>query len=74
MKHAIVDGIMKALGWAGPEEMGAEFVRGALPDPGLCARLLTPNRLLDIIMRRGLDSPQIRVFHDGGRDPPGTVS
>jgi Cupin superfamily protein len=70
MKHLFVDGITKALGWAGPEDLGTEFVRGALPDPGLCARLLTPNRLLDIVMRRSLSAPQIRVFQDGAEIHP----
>lgn len=70
MKHALVDGLVKALGWAGPEELGSGFVRGALPDVGLCARLLTPSRLLDLVMRRSLSAPQLRVFQDGNEIHP----
>jgi hypothetical protein len=65
MEHILVSSIEKALGWSGPEGLGAEFVRGALPDTGLCARILNPHRLLDVIMRRSLSNPQLRVFHDG---------
>lgn len=71
MEHALVSSIEKALGWSGPVRLGAEFVRGALPDLGLCARLMTPDKLLDIIMRRSLSNPQLRVFQDSAEIHPG---
>ncbi|TWP47401.1 cupin [Lentzea tibetensis] len=70
MEHVLVSSIEKALGWSGPKGLGAQFVRGALPDAELCARILNPNRLLDIIMRRSLSNPQLRVFQDGGEIHP----
>lgn len=70
MEHALVSSIEKALGWSGPKELGTGFVRGALPDAGLCARILNPTRLLDIIMRRSLNAPQLRVFQDGAEIHP----
>jgi hypothetical protein len=36
-----------------------------MADPALCPRLLTPTRLLDVIMRRALSSPQFRCFRGG---------
>lgn len=65
MEHKLVGSIQKALGWSGPEGLGTGFARGALPDSGLCARILNPTKLLDIIMRRSLDAPQIRIFQEG---------
>lgn len=70
MEHALVSSIEKALGWSGPRGLGERFVRGVLPDAGLCARILNPTKLLDIIMRRGLDAPQLRVFQDGAEIHP----
>lgn len=71
MEHALVSSIEKALGWSGPVCVGAEFVRGALPDSGLGARLMTPHKLLNIIMRRSLSNPQLRIFQDGQDIHPG---
>lgn len=70
MEHALVSSIEKALGWSGPKELGTGFVRGALPDAGLCARILNTTKLLDIIMRRSLNAPQLRVFQDGAEIHP----
>jgi len=70
MEHHFVDAMEKALGWIGPEKLGKEFVRGALDDPGLCARILTPSHLLDLVMRRSLTSPQFRVFQGGSEIHP----
>ena len=57
--------IEQALGWRGVDGLGAAFARGTMPDPGLCARLLTPAGLLDILMRRSLSPPQFRCFQNG---------
>lgn len=65
MHHQLVSAIESALGWHGPEPMGRAFARGALPDLGLAGRLMTPARLLDTIMRRGLSHPQFRAFQSG---------
>ncbi|MGH3565278.1 MAG: JmjC domain-containing protein [Pseudonocardia sp.] len=65
MDHLLVDGVEKALGWSGPARLGKVFARGQLPDPALCARLLTPHRLLDLAMRRSLSPPQFRCLQDG---------
>jgi hypothetical protein len=63
--HDLVDSIEKSLGWNGPQPLGRGFARGSMPVPGLCARILTPTRLLDVIMRRALSSPQFRCFRGG---------
>lgn len=65
MEHRLVQAIEKALDWSGPDSMGTAFARGSMDDHGLCSRLLTPSRLLDVIMRRSLEPPQLRVFRDG---------
>ncbi|APU13191.1 MULTISPECIES: JmjC domain-containing protein [Actinoalloteichus] len=65
MDHRLVHGIEHAFGWAGPDRLGREFARGTLPDPELCARLLTPARLLDLISRRELHNPQLRMLRNG---------
>lgn len=70
MEHDFVTGMQKALDWSGPENLGKEYARGALEDPGLCARLLTPERLMDMVMRRSLSAPQFRLFQDGAEVHP----
>ncbi|MEU4798715.1 cupin domain-containing protein [Streptomyces sp. NPDC023327] len=65
MEHQLITAVESALGWDGPGELGKEFVRGSMRDSGLAARLLTPNRLLDITMRRSLNRPQLRCFQGG---------
>lgn len=65
MDHLLVGGVEKALGWSGPDRLGKDFARGQLPDPALCARLLTPHRLLDLAMRRSLSPPQFRCLQGG---------
>jgi Cupin superfamily protein len=65
MDHALVQAIEKALGWNGADGLGGLFARGNLSDLELCSRLLTPERLLDTVMRRSLAPPQFRCFHDG---------
>lgn len=69
MDHQLVAVVEKALCWSGPELLGVGFGRGAVPDPRLCERLLSPTRLLDVIMRRSLEPPQFRCFQ-GGRELP----
>src|SRR5437763_3097271 len=71
MEHAFVTAIEKALDWSGPDGLGKEFARGALDVPRLCARLLTPDHLMELVMRRSLDAPQLRVFQDGAEVHPG---
>jgi hypothetical protein len=65
MDHRLVRAIEKALGWIDASALGGGFVRGELPEPDLCDRLLTPTRLLDVIMRRSLAPPQFRCFQNG---------
>ncbi|WP_073948550.1 JmjC domain-containing protein [Streptomyces kebangsaanensis] len=65
MEHRLIGAIETALGWSGAEELGKDFVRGSMDDPALVSRLLTPNRLLDIAMRRSLNRPQLRCFQKG---------
>ncbi|MFD7338228.1 JmjC domain-containing protein [Streptomyces violascens] len=65
MEHQLVSAIERALGWSGPGELGKSFVRGNMGDPALVSRILTPNRLLDIAMRRSLGRPQFRCFQNG---------
>ncbi|MEV6319423.1 cupin domain-containing protein [Streptomyces sp. NPDC051776] len=65
MEHQLIDAIEAALGWDGPGELGKRFARGSTRDSALAARILTPNRLLDIVMRRSLDRPQFRCFQNG---------
>lgn len=65
MDHRLVHAVEKALGWSGPSALGAQFAQGRVSDPGLCARLLTPTRLLDLVMRRSLVPPQVRCLQNG---------
>jgi JmjC domain len=65
MDHRLVHAVEKALGWSGAGALGTRFAHGHLDDPGLCARLLTPTRLLDLVMRRSLAPPQIRCLQNG---------
>ncbi|MEI5098623.1 cupin domain-containing protein [Streptomyces sp. PmtG] len=70
MEHQLVSAIERALGWSGPEELGKGFARGNMGDPALVSRILTPNRLLDIAMRRSLSRPQFRCFQKGDEVHP----
>lgn len=65
MEHRLVSGIEKALGWHGAKELGSGFVRGSLSDAALVSRVLTPQGLLDMVMRRSLNRPQFRCFQHG---------
>ncbi|WP_158840555.1 JmjC domain-containing protein [Saccharothrix deserti] len=65
MDHRLVRGIEDALGWLGPGLLGREFARGTLPEVSLGERLLTPVRLLDLIMRRSMTSARLRCLQDG---------
>ena len=65
MEHQLISAIETALGWSGPAELGRDFVRGSVDDPALVSRIMTPNRLLDIAMRRSLNRPQFRCFQKG---------
>lgn len=70
MEHQLVSAVERALGWSGPEEIGKGFARGNIGDPDLVSRILTPNRLLDIAMRRSLSRPQFRCFQKGDEVHP----
>lgn len=70
MDHRLVSGIEQALGWDGPESLGTGFRRGRLADGSLPARIMTPHRLLDLIMRRHLSNPQFRMYAGGGELHP----
>ncbi|MFF7841595.1 JmjC domain-containing protein [Streptomyces ossamyceticus] len=65
MEHRLIRAIETALGWSGAEELGKGFVRGSIDDTALVSRIMTPNRLLDISMRRSLNRPQFRCFQKG---------
>ncbi|MBP5891991.1 JmjC domain-containing protein [Streptomyces scabiei] len=65
MEHRLISAIEAVLGWSGAEELGKDFVRGSLDDPALVSRIMTPNRLLDVAMRRSLNRPQFRCFQKG---------
>jgi hypothetical protein len=65
MEHRLVTAIQKALGWDAPALLGADFARGELADPGLPERLMTPTRLLDLVMHRHLSNPQLRMYAQG---------
>lgn len=64
MQHRLVEAIEKALGWSGPAQLGREFARGTIADKALLPRVLTPTRLLELVMRRSLGNPQVRVFRE----------
>jgi hypothetical protein len=70
MEHRLVTGIEKALGWGGPGPVGTAFARGHLADPDLITRLMTPNRLLEIIRHRHLANPQLRCYAEGDEVHP----
>ncbi|MCG3039722.1 cupin domain-containing protein [Streptomyces sp. S1A] len=65
MEHRLVRAVEEALGWDGPAPLGKDFTRGSIGDPQLVTRLLTPARLLDMVMRRSLANPQFRFFKGG---------
>ncbi|MEV5382050.1 cupin domain-containing protein [Streptomyces sp. NPDC052721] len=65
MEHQLISAVEEALGWNGPDELGEGFARGSMRDPALAHRVLSPNRLLDIAMRRSLSRPQFRCFQKG---------
>jgi hypothetical protein len=65
MRHRLVSGIEQALGWQDPAALGARFAVGTLPAPARCARLLTPQRLLDTVTRRSLAPPLVRCVREG---------
>ncbi|ACU77769.1 Cupin 4 family protein [Catenulispora acidiphila DSM 44928] len=65
MDHRLVSNLEKALGWDGPAALGTEVARGHIDDQDLLTRLLTPNHLLELVMRRHLANPQLRMYQDG---------
>ncbi|PGH48132.1 cupin domain-containing protein [Streptomyces sp. Ru87] len=65
MEHHLVRAVEDALGWSGPAPLGKGFARGSIGDLQLVTRLLTPGRLLDMIMRRSVANPQFRFFKGG---------
>jgi hypothetical protein len=65
MEHRLVTAIEKALGWDGPALLGAGFAQGELLDTDLPLRLMTPNRLLDLVESRHLANPQLRMYAEG---------
>ncbi len=71
MDHRFVSALEKALGWNGPGPLGTGFARGTIEDPELLDRLLNPNKLLDLVMRRSVTTPQFRIFQGGAELHPG---
>ncbi|MEU9078999.1 cupin domain-containing protein [Kitasatospora sp. NPDC048538] len=65
MEHRLVTAIETALRWDSSEPIGTGFALGRIEDCALLSRILTPNKLLDIAMRRSLNRPQFRAFQKG---------
>ena len=65
MDHRLVSALQKALGWDGPAALGTTLARGHIEDDTLPERLLTPNGLLELVMRRHLENPQLRMYAEG---------
>ncbi|MFJ4680910.1 JmjC domain-containing protein [Kitasatospora sp. NPDC088783] len=65
MEHRLVTAIETALSWNSSEPIGTGFALGRIEDDSLLSRILTPNKLLDIAMRRSLNRPQFRAFQKG---------
>ncbi|WP_405913035.1 cupin domain-containing protein [Streptomyces sp. NBC_00963] len=65
MEHRLVRAVEEALGWNGPGALGKGFARGSITDHEVVTRLLTPQRLLDMVMRRSVANPQFRCFKGG---------
>ncbi|MEC3995274.1 cupin domain-containing protein [Actinacidiphila sp. DG2A-62] len=65
MEHRLITAMEAALGWKGSGPLGGDFARGTIDDAALPQRILTPNRLLDLAMRRSLSNPQFRCFQNG---------
>ena len=65
MDHTLIVALQQAFGWDGPPEGGGSFARGRLGDGDLGPRLLTPQRMLDLIMRRSLAHHRFRCLVDG---------
>ncbi|MFD8978596.1 JmjC domain-containing protein [Streptomyces sp. NPDC059564] len=71
MDHRFVTALEKALGWTGSALLGTGFARGTIEDLDLLDRLLNPQRLLDLVMRRSVNTPQFRIFQNGSELHPG---
>ncbi|MFF8695975.1 JmjC domain-containing protein [Streptomyces sp. NPDC015144] len=72
MEHRLVHAVEEALGWDGPAPLGTKFARGSICAPEVVTRLLTPQRLLDLVMRRSVSNPQFRFFKGGEEMHPDT--
>lgn len=58
MEHRSVRAVEEALGRNGPGTLGKGFARGSITDHEVVARLPTPQRLLDMVMRRSIANPR----------------
>ena len=65
MQHQLINAVESALHWHGPGKLGVELDRGNIGDTALVERMLTPNKLLNLVMRRSLSNPQFRAFQNG---------
>ncbi|MCP2166854.1 cupin domain-containing protein [Goodfellowiella coeruleoviolacea] len=65
MRHEFATAVADALNLS-TETIGTEFRKASI-HPDLSARLLTPQKLLDVVMRRSLEAHKLRVLV-GGRD------
>lgn len=63
MEHRIIDGWKQSLRWADAGDVGQGFATGRMNDSALPSELLTPTRLLDLVVRQRIDWPQLRCFH-----------
>jgi hypothetical protein len=64
MDHQLIYEIEKAFGWNGANGLGREFVQGEI-DVELCDQLLTPTRLLELIMRRSMSPYHLKCLSNG---------
>ncbi|MCE7006590.1 cupin domain-containing protein [Kibdelosporangium philippinense] len=65
MDHRLIHHLRQAFDWERPPAAGSPFARGSLGNTTLGPRLLTPQRLLDLIMRRSLAHHRFRCLVDG---------
>lgn len=62
--HRLITNLATAFDWPEHPALG-EFAVGTLPDGDLAPRLMTPQRLVDILMRRPVGLPRLRVLSGG---------
>ncbi|MBL7490082.1 cupin [Frankia sp. AgB1.9] len=64
LDHLLVREIEGALGWPDGTPLGREFATGRFADQSLVERIVTPSKILDIVTRRFVEPPRLRLFQD----------